>query len=294
MRLFYLDQNVANPASEDNEKFKKISDIVYPHGNKIEKKLEITPFSLLEFSGATVSDLFLRQEFSLPQNPNYETLVPKAFDFYTKNIRKDLTGYLLKELEKRRLYKKTLLGKCLINEYRNYIHEERFKNEMIHTFAIDRVSKINYSQVKDKDVYKKLIASAIRIVRDNTNINMVRLAFKSFKCSMENERNTEERDIQEKNYECIKFKENTDTVDTEIVHLACFGRDSQPIKIITADDKSIIEGRVWFYRKILKTSSEANNISLNFCKDFEIEFLDMKTFESIGRINLTDIESISK
>ena len=288
-RLFYLDQNIIGSASEKNEKFKKISDIVYPDGNKMEEKFAITPFSLLEFSGATLSELFLK-DFSLQKSSKYETLVPEAFDFYKKNIKEDFKSYFLRQLDERKEHKTTLLGELLINEYKNYINEARFEDEIIRTFSIDRISSLNYSKLKDDDIYEKLIASAIKILKQYPNINMVRLVFKSLECCIKNKPNEEVSKI----YENCKFENSRDTVDTEIIHLTCFGYDGKTVKIITADDKEVIKGRVFCYKKILEYASTSNGIQLNFCTNFEIKCLDKDTFEIIDSISPVDIENLEK
>ena len=306
--LFYLDQNISDRISKYEDKYEIIRNIIYPKGMSLERKLAITPFSLIEFSGATILDLF-QGEFPLSQNPNYEILIPEAFDFYKKHIKSDFEKYLLKKLDEQHSYKKSQMGRYLINEYKSYIKYKReFKEEFIKTISIDRVSDLDFSQIKDKEKYLILMSSVIQNLKSDPNINMVRLLFKSFECSLElvsdelkeleklglksTELYKQKKKSYAKNkieYEQIKFDNRKEIVDTEIIHLACFGHNSIPLKIITAENQSTILSRVYLYKNILGASSETNSISLNFSKDFEIEFLNQRTFESINKVNLKDI-----
>ena len=329
----FFDQNVIVKMTKIDQHPQQFQENVKQTFLKPNIKQAITPFSLLEFAGIQSKDIFniFYKGKKLSEYPfKHDHL--KSLTSYLKNqikeqVTKDFLRQKLLDKKKRESLHLNEVGEKLINGCFQYYINDDFYNNLIHNLYLDRLSQLNISKFskEEKDdfnkihlypsimrniCYKERTAGAFRAIkRINEDICQ-----KIKKQETENTHLNQDRKKLKEILDNLKLSSNSDLVDCELIHLACFGYDGHYCRCYTTDGESIIRKRLvfylteviflenWFYKYLSTNSAEWENYRKKYLpkerpdwKCGRIFILDKDTGEKIKTIPVRKIyEKIKK
>ena len=272
MKQIYFDQNISDIISKDEDKAILVNNII-ENRKKNRKKIQlcITPATLIEYTGAGLKNIFNDKEYQIRKNSTFEDVLKESLDFYTKNIRDDIKEYFLNKLIEKNSYITTPEGKNLIKFYNTYVKTKGFNQEFKQAAILEAVASMNFNIIRDDELYIKLITQVLKVLQKCPQVNMFRYLIKSFKASFKLNKNNFHQTEMKKMQSLIEehdLKNWKDNIDTEMIHLACFGYNNKAVSIYTRDDFEKVKTRIRFY---LDTISFFNGhgFSIPFCKQSE-------------------------
>lgn len=307
LKFVYFDQNVSEPASQCKHKSYLLDNIIHPKWLQ-RKKIYTTPYTAVEYSGVRLVDLFNNKRYEVNKNNNIQEEMNKAYDFYKNNMKPDIQELLLKGLRDNREPRvKTEkgeyasdIGKILLEHYKQYISGDGFIKGVPYSFIMDRVSDLNFDKNEDPNNYLYLMKLALAVLNFRSDINVTRLIFKSLQSctqyqgieynpkTMNHDEYKSFKQVEEK-FKERAFNKGKDLVDTEIIHLACFGIQKKPLYIVTGDKPDKINQKIDFYLNAIKLLSKGYKIDISFPENYGIvTCINKDTFEKAEDIDISD------
>ena len=258
----FFDQNVIAKMTKIDQASQEFQENVKQTFLKTNINQVITPFSFLEFAGIQSKDIFNKILYKEQKLSEY-TFKYDELKSLTSNLKNQIREQVPKDfLRQKLLNKKNLnkVGEKLINRYFQYYINDDFYNHLIHNLYLDRLSQLNTSKFskEEKDDFNK-IHFYPSIMRNICDKKRTLGAFRVIKkmdediCQKIKNQETENTNLNKNRKKLkeildnLKLSSNSDLVDCELIHLACFGYDDYHCRCYTTDEESIIRERLNFY-----------------------------------------------
>ena len=286
----FFDQNVIDKMTKIDQK--QIQRNIEQTFLKPNIKQALTSFSLLEFAGIQIKDIFNNIFYKGKKLSEYPFKYEELQEI-PQNLKKQLKEKVSKEILKEKLIEKknresrylNSRGIIIIDEYiKSYVDDNYFYKNLIHNLYLDRLPEINISNFsqQERDDFNKihLYPAILRNICDRKRTVGAFRAIKKMdedicqKIRRQEPKNTnlnENRKKLTKYLDNLKLRSNSDLVDLELIHLSCFGYDGHHCLCYTTDDESIIRQRLdfyltgvllieyWFYEYLPKKRSDWEN-----------------------------------